>query len=85
MIDHTNLIYQQSLSIPESIRPDVVTAVRRNEGKIHWVQADLQYIFDVWNRYMTREPEDIGCSGCRTKVVGKMRRIVAVWESRGTV
>ena len=85
MIDHTNLIYQQSLSIPESIRPDVVTAVRRNEDKIHWAQADLQYIFDVWNRYMTREPEDIGCSGCRTKVVGKMRRIVAVWESRGTV
>lgn len=85
MIDHTNLIYQQSLSIPESIRPDVVTAVRRNEGKIHWAQVDLQYIFDVWNRYMTREPEDIGCSGCRTKVVGKMRRIVAVWESRGTV
>ena len=85
MIDHTNLIYQQSLSIPEGIRPDVVTAVRRDEGKIHWAQADLQYIFDVWNRYMTREPEDIGCSGCRTKVVGKMRRIVAVWESRGTV
>jgi hypothetical protein len=83
MIDHTNLIYQQSLSIPEAIRKDIVAVVRRNEGRIHWQQSDLQYVFDVWNRYMTREPEDIGCGGCRTKVVGKLRRIVAIWESKG--
>jgi hypothetical protein len=83
MIDHSEMIYQQSLAIPQGIRQDVADVMKRNATAIHWPMLDISYLFEVWNRYMTREPEDIKCAGCRSKVIGKMRRIVAIWESRG--
>ena len=83
MIDHTDLVFQQSLSIPQGIRQDVADVVKRNHNVIQGPHLDMTYLFEVWNRYMTREPEDIGCAGCRSKVVGKMKRIVAIWEAKG--
>lgn len=82
MIDQTDFIYKQSLSIPPAIRGDVKEVVQRNAMNIRWSDADLKYIFDVYNRYLTREPENINCGGCRTKVVGKIKRIVAIWAMK---
>ena len=79
MIDNTELAYRQSLAIPSEIRADVAKVVERNKNMIRWPDADLKYLFEVWNRYMTKDPEDITCPGCRSKVVSKMRRIVGIW------
>ncbi len=83
MIDHTELIYKQSLAIPSVIRQDVADVVKRNLNVVYWNPNDVAYVFDVWNRYMTREPEDVKCAGCRSKVIGKMKRIIAIWEIKG--
>lgn len=83
MIDHTELAYRQSMSIPAEIRKDLAEVIQRNASKVHWSEPDLRYVFDVWNRYMTREPEDITCPGCRAKVISKLKRIVVIWEAKG--
>lgn len=85
MIDHTELAYRQSLSIPAEIRKDVAAVIERNKMAVRWQEADIRYLFDIWNRYMTKEPEDITCPGCRSKVVSKLRRIVGIWITKGTI
>lgn len=69
-------------NIPEEIRPDVIRIVERNEGKVRISRTDLEYLFGIYNRYCTREPEDINCSGCRSKVSGKMRLYVNHWKEQ---
>lgn len=85
MIDHTELAYMQSMSIPVEIRKDLADVINRNANNIRWNEPDLRYVFDVWNRYMSREPEDINCPGCRSKVISKLKRIVVIWEAKGEV
>lgn len=84
MLDHTSLIYTQSQSIPKTLWQNIADVLKRNQG-VQFNGADLAYLFEVWNRYMTREKENINCSGCRTKVIGKFRRIVAIWQEKGEV
>jgi len=68
-------------SIPEEIRPDIITALDRNAGALTWNPADLQYLFEVYNRYVAPagEPEKINCGGCRSKVIGKLRQYARAW------
>jgi len=68
-------------SIPEEIRPDIITALDRNAGVLTWNVADLKYLFEVYNRYVApaSEPENINCGGCRTKVIGKLRQFKKAW------
>lgn len=73
-------ILTRSLSIPEEIRPDVAEVVERTRNQAQFSQPDISYLFEVYNRYLTREPENINCSGCRTKVVGWLRAAVAEWR-----
>lgn len=69
-------------SIPEEVRPDVITAVERNQNQLSWNAIDLQFLFTVYNRYVTpAEPENINCGGCRSKVIGKMRQYVKAWKT----
>ena len=69
-------------SIPEAIRGDVIHAVERNAAALSWNRQDIEYIFEVYNRYVApkSEPEDPNCAGCRTKVIGKMRQYVQLWK-----
>ena len=73
--------------IPEVIREDVADVVMRNIGAISWPPGDLEYLFEVWNRYIApaSEPERITCPGCRAKVVSKMRRLVGIWNRRSEI
>lgn len=43
---------------------------------------DLKYLFEVYNKYLTYEDEDINCSGCRSKVWGKMRKLGLEYKRR---
>lgn len=73
-------ILNRSLSIPEKIRPDVAEVVERTRNQIEFSHADLSYLFEVYNRYLTTEPENMNCSGCRTKVIGWLRSAVSEWK-----
>lgn len=70
-------------NIPEALRPDVITALNRNRDKLQWDYNDLRFLFEVYNRYVApaREPENINCGGCRTKVIGKLRQYAARWTT----
>lgn len=78
-------IVAKSFSIPEQIREDVATVVDRNRGKMMFNLPDLQYLFDVYNRYIapSSDPEDINCNNCKGKVFNRMRRIVDNWQEKG--
>jgi len=78
-------IVYKSFSIPEQIRKDVETVVDRTRGKMFFNLPDLQYLFQVYNRYIApaEEPEDINCNNCKGKVVNRLRRIVDNWKANG--
>jgi hypothetical protein len=80
-----DFIYNKSLSIPQEIRKDVQKAIEDNRGCIYYNHLDLQFLFNVWNRYIARpdEPEDITCSACKTLVIGKLKLYVEAWEEHG--
>lgn len=84
MLDHTELVYNQSLSIPRLLWQDVADTLERNQG-VQFASADVIFLFEIWNRYMTKEKENINCSGCRTKVISKLKRIVAIWKDKGEI
>lgn len=71
-------------SIPAEVRPDCITALQRNDGKITWDRRDIEFLFTVYNRYVAPkgEPEDVNCGGCRTKVIGKMRLYANIWQEK---
>lgn len=78
----SNALYDQSLSIPPDIRPDLVKVIDRTRQAVRFTAPDVAYMGEVWNRYIApaREPEDMNCAGCRTKVIGKLRRMVDLWK-----
>jgi hypothetical protein len=67
--------------IPDTIIPDVVEVVQRTRNQIQFNVPDLAYLFEVYNRYLTKEPLDMNCGGCRTKVIGWLRVAVQQYES----
>jgi len=67
--------------IPDAIIPDVVEVVQRTRTQLQFNVSDLAYLFEVYNRYLTREPLDMNCGGCVTKVVGWLRVAVQQYES----
>jgi hypothetical protein len=67
--------------IPDAEREAVTAAVNRMYG-LPPTQPDMETLFRVWNTYVSpAEPQDIGCRGCRTTVVGKLRNVVKLWEN----
>ena len=78
-------ILNRSLSIPAEIRPDVADVVTRTWGQSQFTKEDLEYLFEVYNRYLAPadSPENIKCGGCRTKVVGWLRTAVTEWKANG--
>lgn len=80
-----NVLYDASLSIPEEIRPDLAEVIDRTRGAVKFSGQDIAYLGEVWNRYIApaREPEDMNCAGCRSKVVGKLRTMIDLWRDYG--
>ena len=78
-------LHHGARSIPPEVRPDCIIALERNAMRVQWDRHDLEFIFTVYNRYVAPagEPEDMGCGGCRTKVIGKMRQYANIWQSEG--
>lgn len=67
--------------IPENERDAVKTAIL-NTYRNTPTHEEMTTLFRVWNTYVTPdEPQDINCGGCRTKVVGKLRNVVKLWEN----
>ena len=60
-------------NIPEAVRPDIVQAIDRNVARMTWDYKDVEYLFEVYNRYVapSAEPERINCPACVMKVVEK--------------
>lgn len=66
--------------IPENERDSVKAAIIKTYRNQH-TQSEMATIFRVWNTYVSPdEPQDMHCRGCRTKVVGKLRQVVKLWE-----
>ena len=67
--------------IPESEQAAVIEAVNRTYRLTpDW--QDIETLFRVWNTYITpEEPQDMGCRGCRTRVIGRLRNVVQIWEN----
>ncbi len=80
-------IYNRSLNIPESIRPDVFEVVERTRNQVQFTNADLSYLFEVYNRYLAppEDQQDMNCGGCRTRVIGWLRSAATEWQKNGIV
>lgn len=78
-----NIHFANQDNIPAEVRPDVIEALHRNRDRLSWNPQDLHFLFAVYNRYVAPmgEPEDMNCSGCRTKVIGKLRMFANRWTS----
>lgn len=66
--------------IPENERDAVKSAILKTYRNQH-TQSEMETIFRVWNTYVTpNEQQDINCRGSRSKVVGKLRNVIKLWE-----
>ena len=76
----TNPIEYLSDKIPVEEREAIKQAVA-NTYRQQPTLEDMTTMFRVWNTYVTPdEPQDMNCRGCRTRVVGKLRNVVTLWE-----
>lgn len=75
-------MFHKARSIPDNVRPGLTEVVNRTRNQIRFAQPDLQYFFEVYNRYIApkNEPEQITCGHCITKVVGWLRSVVHEWQ-----
>ena len=74
--------FYRSLAIPVSIRADVIISVERNIGVRSPNAADIEYQFEVWNRFIAdrNDPMKITCNDCVYKVVSGLRKMVKLWK-----
>lgn len=79
----SNIHFANQDNIPHEIRDDVRLALERNRDRINWDFQDLDYLFRIYNRFVAPigEPENVNCSGCRTKVIGKLRLFASRWTN----
>lgn len=75
---------QAFLMLPDTVREEVAELIRRTRGQSRFNQADLEYLFKVWNRYFApkREPLTMDCGGCISTVVGKLRYYVSQYDAQ---
>lgn len=60
---------------------DAIKAAVANTYRQQPSLEDMTTMFRVWNTYVSPdEPQDMNCRGCRTRVVGKLRNVVKLWE-----
>lgn len=61
----------------EIVKQAVVNTYRNNP-----THAEMTTMFRIWNTYVSPdEPQDMNCRGCRTRVVGKLREVVKLWDN----
>ena len=66
--------------IPDSEKPALIQAVNNTYRVLTPAWEDMELLFRIWNTYVSPgEPQDIGCGGCRTRGVGKLRNVVKMW------
>lgn len=74
------LTLNHSLNVPKKERQKVANTVYKVSHHTSPNENDLRYLFSIWNNHLSRgEVEDIGCSGCRAKVVSKLRFMSKLW------
>ena len=79
----SNIHFANQDNIPHEIRDDVRLALERNRDRINWDFQDLDYLFRIYNRFVAPigEPENVNCSGRRTKVIGKLSLFASRWTN----
>lgn len=83
-MDINKLIINHSLNVPIEEREKIYNIAWVVNFRTSPNEADLRYLFSIWNSYLSKgETEDINCSGCRAKVVSKLRRMSYLWKERG--
>lgn len=76
--------------IPEELYGPIVSIVDKAKDSLKnstsIKKEYLQYLFDVYNAYLSGSVvEDINCSGCVTRVWGKMRMLRDEIVNRGLI
>jgi DNA-directed RNA polymerase subunit RPC12/RpoP len=84
MMPDQDILYQ-SYSVPLEVRNDLKTVIERADKVIIAQSSDIDYMFKVWNRYLTDKTnqEDRACARCASKIFFKLRRIVMLWNQYG--
>jgi hypothetical protein len=68
--------------IPDELHAQVIELANKTYRVLTIDEVTLTAIFKIWNTYVDREDQDMTCSACRMRVVGRFRQIAQVYAGR---
>jgi len=68
--------------IPPELHAQVIELANKTYRVLSIDEVTLTAIFKIWNTYVDREEQDMTCSACRMRVIGRFRQIANVYAAR---
>jgi len=68
--------------IPAELHAQVIELANKTYRVLTIDEVTLTSIFKIWNTYVDREDQDMTCSACRMRVIGRFRQIAKVYAAR---
>ena len=68
--------------IPPELHAQVIELANKTYRVLSIDEVTLTAIFKIWNTYVDREDQDMSCSACRMRVIGRFRQIAKVYAGR---
>lgn len=68
--------------IPVELHAQVIELANKTYRVLTIDEVTLTAIFKIWNDHVDREDQDMTCSACRMRVVGRFRQIAQVYAGR---
>jgi hypothetical protein len=68
--------------IPPELHTQVIELANKTYRVLFIDEVTLTAIFKIWNTYVDREDQDMTCSACRMRVVGRFRQIAQMYAGK---
>jgi hypothetical protein len=68
--------------IPVELHAQVIELANKTYRVLSIDEITLTAIFKIWNDHVDREDQDMTCSACRMRVIGRFRQIANVYAAR---
>lgn len=72
---------ERAVQMPPEVKKRVKEISKRIDGKLHPSPGDIQYLFEVFDEYITHYPprEKLNCNDCRVMVRDFWKREADTW------
>lgn len=84
MLKPDEIVLFRTDAIPQEDKQKITELVSDSLRSYNY--GEMSYLFSIYNRYIfPGENLDMNCRACRSDVINKLKRIVAIWKEHNKI